>query len=124
MSPQGVYAMNLLSTETRGDGKGKRIRQENNEGDCPNHDTADGKVQSTALALKNLKRGGKLSVSMWRTRLLIHSKEGKRAVPAIVRLPVSSEGNIHEFITYSKHRLFILWHSIYSYIIGCQTRIR
>lgn len=80
MSPQGVYAMNLLSTETRGDGKGKRIRQENNEGDCPNHDTADGKVQSTALALKNLKRGGKLSVSMWRTRLLIHSKEGKRAV--------------------------------------------
>ena len=52
-------------------------------------DEAEGKVQANAIALKNLKRGGKLSVSMCRMRVLIHSKEGTMAVPAIVRLTVS-----------------------------------
>ena len=68
-------------------------------------DEAEGKVQANAIALKNLKRGGKLSVSMCRMRVLIHSKEGTMAVPAIVRLTVSSEGGIHELIAARKHLL-------------------
>ena len=68
-------------------------------------DEAVEKVNAGEIALKKLQKGGKLLVSMWRMRLLIHSKEGKRAVPAIVRLTVSSEGGIHELIAARKHLL-------------------
>ena len=68
-------------------------------------DEAVEKVNAGEIALKKLQKGGKLLVSMWRMRLLIHSKEGKRAVPAIVRLTVSSEGGIHELLAARKHLL-------------------
>ena len=66
---------------------------------------AEENVKHAATVLKNLQKGGKLSVSMCRMRVLIHNKEGTRAVPAIVRLTVSSEGGIHELISARKHLL-------------------